>query len=357
MIRFTCECGRLLQAQDGQVGLSVSCPACGRRQIVPDARAAVRPGAPGPEHAPAATGVRQGVAAGADDTPEAGPAVTSGKAVASLVLGFLSFCTLLLTGIPAIVLGALALRDVGRGRGRVKGQGLAIGGLVLGIVGTLASCGVVPFAILLPAVQKVRDAAARTQSSNNLKQIGLAMHAHNDATGRLPADLRGLGNKPLLSWRVAILPYIGEHQLYQQFNQNEPWDGPNNRRLLAQMPRAYRLPGERPGPEGLTKYQAFVGPGTAFENRPAGVRIPRDFPDGTSNTLLVVEAANGVPWTKPEDLPFNPDGPLPPLGGDFPRVFHALYADGSVKPIPRDTPEATLKALVTRNGGEMVAPP
>jgi prepilin-type processing-associated H-X9-DG protein len=70
-----------------------------------------------------------------------------------------------------------------------------------------------------------------------------------------------------------------------------------------------------------------------------------------------VEAANGVPWTKPDDLPFDPNGPLPALGGQFRSGFNVLYADGSVKPIPRDTPEATLKALITRNGGEIVTPP
>jgi prepilin-type processing-associated H-X9-DG protein len=362
MIRFTCECGKLLQAREEQAGLAVACPACGSRLTIPTSTA-VQPGEPARGPAPAATGVRQSAAAAADEPGDyAAPAVTSGKAVASLVLGVLSFCALFLAGVPAIIFGALALRDVGRGRGRVKGQGLAITGLVLGIVGTLASCGVVPFAILLPAVQKVREAAARTTSMNNLKQMGLAMHNYNATYGRLPpAGTRGPGaapaNKPLLSWRVALLPFLGENQLYMRFNQNEPWDGPNNSKLLALMPKVYQMPGEPPNSEGLTKYQVFVGPLTAFEDRPNGVSIPRDFTDGTANTLLVVEAANGVPWTKPDDLPFDPNGPLPALGGQFRSGFNVLYADGSVKPIPRDTPEATLKALITRNGGEIVTPP
>jgi prepilin-type processing-associated H-X9-DG protein len=359
MIRFTCECGKLLQARDEQAGRTVACPACGSHQTVPDNSTAVQPGQP--ERAPAATGVRQGAAAGgAEDwaAPD-GPAVTSGKAVASLVLGVLSFCALLLAGIPAIILAFLALGDVKKGRGRVKGQGLAITGLVLGIVGTLASCGVIPFAILLPAVQKVREAAARVQSQNNLKQMGLAMHNYIDSNrGRMPAAAsRGPDGRPLLSWRVALLPYLGEDPLYRQFNQNEPWDGPNNRRLLAQMPRVYLAAGEQPGPDGLTKYQVFVGPGTAFENRPQGVHFPGDFPDGSVNTILVVEAANGVPWTKPDDLSFNPNGPLPPLGGNIRSGFNVLYADGSARLIPTGTPETTIKALITRNGGEFVTPP
>jgi prepilin-type processing-associated H-X9-DG protein len=355
MIRFTCECGKLLQASDEQAGRAVACPACGRHQTVPDRSAAVRPGEP---ERPAATGVRKGAAA--DDAPD-GPAVTSGKAVASLVLGFLSFCTFLLAGIPAVILGFLSLGDIRRGGGRVKGQGLAIAGLVLGLVGTLATCAVVPLALpalLLPAVAKVREAAARTQSANNLKQIALAMHMYNDEKRSLPqAAIRGPDGRPLLSWRVAILPYVGEEALFRQFNLNEPWDGPNNIRLLARVPKVYQTPGEQPGPDGLTRYQVFVGPGTAFENGPRGLRIPGDFPDGLSNTILVVEAANGVPWTKPEDLPFNPNGPVPPLSDQFRSGANVAYADGSVKPLPRDLPQTALKALITRNGGESVTPP
>jgi hypothetical protein len=367
MIRFTCECGKLLQAREEQAGWSATCPACGRQQTIPDTSTAVQ--ADQPERAPAATGVRkEGPGWAGDREAEAGtagPAVNSGKAVASLVLGILSFCGFLFTGIPAAVLGGLALGDIKRGRGRVKGQGLAVAGLVLGLLGTLLTVPVLLMGLLFPAVSKVREAAARAQSTNNLKIIALAMHNYHDTYGRLPsAGSRGQpgfpgrppGDKPLLSWRVAILPFIEQDQLYRQFHQNEPWDSPHNKALLPLIPREYLQPGEKPGPEGLTKYQVFVGRGTAFEDLPQGVRLT-DFTDGTANTLLVVEAANGVPWTKPEDLPFDPNGPLPPLGGQFRNVFLAAYADGSCKPVPRDTPEATLKALITRNGGELVTPP
>ncbi len=366
MIRFTCECGKLLQARDEQAGWTATCPACGRQHTIPDASTAVQAGQP--ERAPAATGVRKDVGpgwAGEGEPEPAGPAVTSGKAVASVVLGILSFCAMLFTGIPAAVLGGMALGDIKRGRGRVKGQGLAIAGLVLGLIGTLLTVPVGLMGLLFPAVNKVREAAARAQSMNNLTQIVLALHNYNDTYGRLPpAGSRGLpgmpgrpGDKPLLSWRVAILGFIERQDLYLQFHQNEPWDSPHNKALLPLIPKVYLQPGEQPGPEGLTRYQVFVGPGTAFESELNGVPLPRGFPDGTANTLLVVEATNGVPWTKPDDLPFDPKAPLPPLGGQFRSGFPAAYADGSCKMIPRDTPEATLKALITRNGGELVTPP
>jgi hypothetical protein len=115
---------------------------------------------------------------------------------------------------------------------------------------------------------------------------------------------------------------------------------------------------------GLTFYQAFTGPGTAFE-RPE--LTWHDFPDGTSNTFLAAEAAVQVPWSKPADLVYDPDGPLPELGGWFSRPiywgrsnivtgkipgFHVCFADGSWRFIPADTDEATLRAWITRNGGE-----
>ena len=102
----------------------------------------------------------------------------------------------------------------------------------------------------------------------------------------------------------------------------------------------------------------FVGPGTVFEpmNRGplANVRIPNDIPDGTSNTILAVEAGKPVIWTKPDDLPFDPQKALPPLGGLFPDGFHAALCDGSVRFIRRTVPASTLRLLIIRNDGNPI---
>jgi hypothetical protein len=370
MIRFSCECGKLLQAREEQAGRTVACPACGTHLTVPDSSAAVQPGPPG--RGPAATGVRQGRADSAGESepaPPAAPGVTSGKAVISLILGVLSFCALFLAGLPAALFGFLALNDIKKGRGRVKGKGLAITGLVLGLVGTLMTCACVPLGVLLwPAVQNVAEARDRVQSRNNLKQMALAMHNYHDVHGHFPAAaLRAPGAqpfdpraRPLLSWRVALLPFLEQDQLYREFRLDEPWDSEHNKKLLPRIPKVYQLPGEQPGPEGLTKYQVFVGPFSpqsgapiSMFQRPVGMRMA-EVPDGLSNTITVVEAANGVPWTKPEDLPFDLSKPLPPLGGRFRKGFHAAFADGSVRFIPKDTPERDLKEMITCNGGEVV---
>jgi hypothetical protein len=294
-----------------------------------------------------------------DDDRDYGPTQTSGMAVASLILGLLSFCASVLTGGPAVVLGIISLIAIKNSNGQVRGNGLAIAGLVTGILGSLS--GVVTVAILmallLPATQKVREAAARMQSMNNLKEIGIGMHNYHSANDRLPPQaITGKeSGKPLLSWRVALLPYVGEDLLYKQFKLDEPWDSPNNKPLLNMMPKVYTHPTARTVDPTLTYYQVFVGPKALFET---GKRIKfTDVPDGTSNTILVAEAANPVPWTKPEDLPFDPDGPLPALGGLSSSGFNVMMADGMARSIdPKKVSQQTLRAAITRNGNETLGP-
>ena len=121
---------------------------------------------------------------------------------------------------------------------------------------------------------------------------------------------------------------------------------------LAQRMVAAARPTREPG---MTYYQVFVGKGAAWERQPRGLRFT-DFTDGTSNTLMVAEAAEPVIWTKPDDLAFDPDKPLPKLGGHFPGGFNAAFMDGSVRFLHQTMSEKTLKALITRNGGEVVRP-
>jgi hypothetical protein len=205
---------------------------------------------------------------------------------------------------------------------------------------------------VVEAVQKVREAAARIQSVNNLKQLALAMHSYHDANGTFPPHaVYSKDGKPLLSWRVLLLPYLEENKLYEEFKLDEPWDSEHNKKLLEKMPKLFACPAAKAGPPD-TVYQAFVGPGAGFEGK-KGLKIT-DYTDGTSNTIMFVEAATAVPWTKPEDLPFDPAKPLPKLGGHSKGGFNASLFDGSVRFISNSVKAETLKAAITRNGGEVL---
>jgi hypothetical protein len=209
-------------------------------------------------------------------------------------------------------------------------------------------------ATLLEGLQRMRESATRAQSVNNLKQIALAMHNYHSTYNHFPPQaIYSKDGKPLLSWRVLLLPYLEQDGVYKQFKLDEAWDSPHNKALLAQMPKVYADPNVHTT-QPLTVYQAFVGPGAFFEGK-KGLSIS-DFTDGTSNTLMVVEAANPVPWTSPDDLPYDPAKPLPKLGGHSEKGFAAALCDGSVRVFKQSIKEATLRALITRNGGEVVDP-
>ncbi len=198
--------------------------------------------------------------------------------------------------------------------------------------------------------------AVQREIANNLKVIGLAMHNYLDVHGRFPAPaIQGPDGKPLLSWRVAILPYLAEDELYRSFKLDEPWDSPHNKALLRRMPRVFappRPPGQ--AQEGLTHVRVFVGKGTPFE----GGRGPRreDFNDGPDRTMMAVEADEAVPWTKPDELPYAPDKPLPTLGGGPRGSFAALMADGGVRFIPAKLDEALLRRAITRDDRQPLDP-
>lgn len=211
-------------------------------------------------------------------------------------------------------------------------------------------------ALLLPAVQQAREAARRSQAKNNLKQLGLAMHNYHDVNRAFPpaANVDKDGKK-LLSWRVHVLPYVDQAALYQQFHLDEPWDSEHNKKLIAQIPPVYVQPTHADlAKDGKTVYLVPTGEGTAFEGK-EGHRIA-DFTDGTSNTILMVEAHRdaAVIWTKPDDLVVDFKNPLKNLKSALVGGFHVLLCDGSVRFVSDNIDVATLKALFTRGGGEVV---
>lgn len=174
---------------------------------------------------------------------------------------------------------------------------------------------------------------------------------------------------------MLLLPYLEQQKLYDEFRLGEPWDSPHNLRLLDRMPSTYKAPWTKyvNVPPNHTVLKVFVGPGTAFEPPcgsrsyagpaalvgPAarsefhrGLRLKQDFPDGPSDTLLYVEAGDPVPWTKPDDIPVDPERPVS-LRGLFRDGCRSGTVDGTnYRFIRNDTDWPTLRAAITRNGGE-----
>jgi len=213
-----------------------------------------------------------------------------------------------------------------------------------------------------------RKAAQRSQCSGHLKQISLALLNYHDVYKSFPpAFIADQTGKPMHSWRVLILPFMEQKPLYDQYRFDEPWDGPNNRRLHAAALNMFECPAESKHGTGHTSYVAVVGPGTAW---PGAKSIDlADIKDGTSNTILVVEVKNsGIHWMEPRDLDAS-QMPMTinakPLGSSatldissgHKGVAQVAFADGSVRAIPEDTPPATLRAMLTITGGEKVDQP
>jgi Protein of unknown function (DUF1559)/Domain of unknown function (DUF4190) len=322
-ILVLCECGQHFETAEAHAGRRALCPVCGRELIIPMPEILV---------------IR-------DE-----PVLLSHKAVASLALGVLFFFSCL-SNIPAIVLGHSALRDINGSGGRLRGRGMATAGIVLGWTGCLFTL----IALSFSAYNHAREDGRRAWCANNLKQFGLAMNNYHQSNECLPpAAITDRNGKPLLSWRVAILPYFDSSDLYYKFHLDEPWDSPHNLTLLNAMPSYFKCPSDPDPKPGMTNYVAVIGPSTCFRPDFQPVRFA-DITDGTSDTLLLGESRRAVPWTKPEDLPFDLKIPFSGLGSAHNSGFNALLADGFVKFLKNTISPAVFNALLTRNGGEILS--
>ena len=274
-----------------------------------------------------------------------------------------------------------------------------------GRVGTLAA--------LIPSIDAMRVNGRRAQSANNIKQIMLAMHNYADIHGGMfpPAVVYGKDGKGKVphSWRVELLPYLEGDALYNAYQFDEPWDSEANKKVLAQMPAVFRDPSADPkstssayfvmvgkvkegkkdeggggagaaGPPGGGAAGGAAPPGGAPGATPpvvpaaegaAGVPVDITLPtayskkegirfleilDGTSNTIAVVEAKRDIPWTKPEDIPYDPKGKAPKLGGFYEDGFWVGICDGSVQFLPGNISPDSLRAYLSPAAGDQIAP-
>ncbi|MHB1557551.1 MAG: DUF1559 family PulG-like putative transporter [Isosphaeraceae bacterium] len=218
--------------------------------------------------------------------------------------------------------------------------------------------------LIAAVVRPARAASTRSVCVNNEKQMALALHNYASAhKGKFPpAYTTDRDGKPLLSWRVLILPYLEQDALFKEFHQDEPWDSPHNKALIDRMPVTYRCPLQsvRSAREGKTRYVGLRGPNTIFRGaQDVGLR---DITDGTSNTIFFLDAgdAHAVIWTKPDDLDMPADeagikavlGAHPTSRG---RGTDFAFVDGSVHFLREGIKFATFKALASFSGGEVIS--
>ena len=206
--------------------------------------------------------------------------------------------------------------------------------------------------VMADLAASARRAIGRRESLHNLKRIALALHTFHDRYDSMPPSASYDGDKPLLSWRVYVLPFLDQQELYEQFHLDEPWDSEHNKTLIEKMPAVFDSPTVET-PAGHTVYLAPFGAGIAFEGR-SGVPF-KEFTDGTSNTILVVEATaeQAVPWTKPADLAIDPQQPLAGLKQGR-ESFAVLLADGSAFQLSSKNDPKVLLKMLTRAGGEIL---
>lgn len=223
-------------------------------------------------------------------------------------------------------------------------------------------------------LEKVTAAKNKMESAKAMRQLMIAMHNYHNDYNSLPAHAiyDSTGKKPLLSWRVAILPYLEPNRdmdaLYKRFKMDEPWDSPNNKALIKEMPKIFAMPGVK-GESGMTHYQVFTMPLTLPAGK-TGKYMPV-FPlskskvtlgqltvqDGTSNTICLAEATIPVEWTKPSDLNWeHDDAPLPKLGIRPGDNFNVAFGDGSIRQIKKkiddmDKHTRLMKQLIGRKDG------
>jgi len=309
-IPFTCpHCGKSTVVDDQFAGQSGPCSACGKTITVPFGAAAAKGFSPG--------------AAGA---AAAGAGVAAAGAGIGIVLAILA----------AVVIG---------------------GGCVIGIL----------VALLLPAVQAAREAGRRSEASNDLKQIVLALHNYHDTYNEFPPPVvTDASGKPLYSWRVVILPFMEQQALYNQFDKSKAWDDPANMTISNTKLDVYQSPSDESLAPNGTNYFVLVGPDTVFPDYP---KLPKrkmsiaGIPDGTSNTIAIIET-KGIPgsWAAPIDPTFDSvnlrigtgPGEIKPV---HPGGTQVALADGSVRFLSQTIDPETLRRLFLRNDGQVINVP
>lgn len=218
--------------------------------------------------------------------------------------------------------------------------------------------------ILYAPVQMAKSHRGRDECRINLKSIGLALNSYHEEYGSFPpAYIADKAGRPMHSWRVLLLPFLGQTQVYKEYRFDEPWNSSNNSKLGLRLAGLYVCP-EEYGLKGrnrvtMTSYVAVLGPDTMWPGNGA-VKFS-DVKDGSGKTISVVEIKNsGIHWLEPRDLEFSSMAStvnhpsIPGISSVHKKGAKVLFVDGHVWFLSEDLPAQTIQALLTRNGGESV---
>ncbi|MDR0326837.1 MAG: DUF1559 domain-containing protein [Planctomycetaceae bacterium] len=263
------------------------------------------------------------------------PSAGNSKGIASLVLGIVSWVScggLFILPVIGLILGIFGLKSARKG--------IATAGICVNATAFLFLPFLLMFAMLIPAVQAAREAARRMQCSNNIKQITLSILNYNGIYRALPplytVDKDG---KPLHSWRVLILPFMEQDELYQQIRLDEPWDSEHNRQFHDQMPEIYRCPSNCGSRSSGCCYSAIAGKGLVPNTKAdsTGERTIDEIKNGMSNTIAIVEVKEPFNWMDPhaditlEELTRGINSPGGRAGSRHPGGRTVGMFDGSVR--------------------------
>ncbi len=307
------------------------------------------------------------------ESPQSSSATFGLGALFELVAGVALFLALVTqlewhAGLLLAVLGLLIVLSVHRRLFPSDRGGVDLGGCLSGLL-IMLLLGI----LLLPAFPHAGESSRRAQCRNNLRQLALAFDLYRETYGHYPppyiADADG---KPMHSWRVLILPFIEERSLFDAYDMKEPWDGPHNSQLVAQMPQAFRCPSDGQMPPGMTSYFCITGTGRAKTGQ-AKLRS-QDIADGADKTIALVESSSArVNWLEPRDLTVDDalagentaEAPCPcSLHGRIDhgirrsasQGFNAAMFDVTAHQFAADLDPDTLRAMLTIDGGETIDP-
>jgi hypothetical protein len=241
----------------------------------------------------------------------------------------------------------------------------------LAVLGLVSCC---VMGVVIPDVPKADPYYHRANCMERLKKIGLALAQYESVHGNLPpAYLADSAGNPMHSWRVLILPYVGEEPRYRQYRFDEPWDGSNNKKLLDPAPEVFACPHSGDAQASMTSYVAAIGPRTLWPGKIAGKLA--DVTDPREATLLVIEAGEPkIPWMAPRDVTVDDavawisatEGESLPVAGDhrheeFGSTLHtgrmAVFADIHCASIEYAYPAADVRSwFVLDDGGPKEVP-